>query len=96
MTHTPGPWTVIEKMESPPVAWVRIGPEGSRYVLNGLSHEDADLIAAAPEMLDWLKHHTSHMRACAIGPGVGPGGPRDRCTCGLDALIAKAEGRDAK
>ena len=46
----------------------------------------AALIAAAPEMLRWLVNHATHPHWCAVHKA-------GKCTCGLDSIIAKAEGR---
>lgn len=54
-THTPGPWTIAT---DGPARILRIdsaeGPIASIYV-HMASHEDARLIAAAPDMLETLR-----------------------------------------
>ena len=66
MKHTPGPWnyyehetlrTVEPGVEEPEDAWIEIRDEGDIIVarLPGGSIYDAELIAAAPDLLEVLK-----------------------------------------
>lgn len=93
--HTPGPWKI-----SPYSSIVGIAVYGDGIVIAGVrggkerSEADARLIAAAPDLLQWVaeshhKHgcpwqHTAHRSdLMKLTPP---------CTCGRDALLAKLEG----
>lgn len=55
MAHTPGPWRVPTDSDGDAIALV--GPGGVITRLDdGLSHDDAALIAAAPDLLEAAKN----------------------------------------
>lgn len=96
--HTPGPWKVGEHPgDGSGSGWRKVLSEGGTFspafVCNAYIN-DAHLIAAAPDLLEELKH----MRAtlCAELDKEQDGSGYDRCQQALEKAalaIAKAEGR---
>jgi hypothetical protein len=90
MTHTPGPWSLSDDYNEATHEYIRaiLGADGT-IVVDAVNPQDASLIAAAPDLL---------ARVEAWGHDMGCGSRRpeeslsDACTCGYDALIAKARG----
>ena len=88
MTHTPGPWKYLKvgyllQQDKTPTFEIS-SPEGTYWIAHALTEEDAQLIAAAPEMLDMLKAVKDYVMV-----------PFDRgCSMNIQIveLIAKAEG----
>lgn len=96
MTHTPGPWIVVESDTATVTrlaAWIctlgnnpddpavfSTAMDGNKFIF-GDKIADARLVAAAPELLEALKD----ARYALYGNGAG--NPK------IDAAIAKAEGR---
>lgn len=52
--HTPGPWKVIKSPHGPKYRCVQIGPDDT-YTTLEMMPADANLIAAAPELLALLR-----------------------------------------
>lgn len=81
MKHTKGPWTNFKGLihQSDNLGIARIVSSGT--------DADAQLIAAAPELLEWLKfaYDLLTQRGIYIDPDN---------TAGIESAIAKAEGTD--
>ena len=87
---TPGPWRTTEIFD------VRDCTEENRFVASvfgrGIEQKkaNADLIAAAPELLEALKAiQVSYKTLCSVGSHAG----FDACAAQIASAIAKAEGR---
>lgn len=98
--HTPGPWelriangeihapALAAEDESTHVATMRATCVTSRW------EADAHLIAAAPDMLEILKTTAENIRHLGPAGALGPVfEPYTVWLAGLEAVIAKAEGR---
>ena len=89
--HTPGPWTAVE-CDGNEDDLAITDSDGGHVCYSVATHADAELIAAAPELLsalrgllDWCREHT--------GPTM-PNSPY-ALLCVAHEAIAKAEGRVA-
>lgn len=101
MVHSPAPWTVVPLSgRGGPFAIRMPAPAGSRHathygVQEVVTIADANLIAAAPELLEALRELTDAF----LGTIAGEGFDEEHCECPvLDkarAAIAKAEGRNS-
>lgn len=88
--HTPGPWKAVSAvasaefdcMEIAEVAYMRVVPECGGWPQQGTPEEDAYLIAAAPELLEFAKEWLSRQ-----------GSDDNYMTAKARAAVAKAEGR---
>lgn len=86
MSHTPGPWRVLNHGDSTGV----VGPDGTFifedvYDWHSLGQDNAALIAAAPEMYDVLKTALKFHEAPGHGLWLSPGQ-----WAAIRAVIAKA------
>lgn len=85
--HTPGPWSVKETPESSHQDWIVTDDKGRRIcaLYTGGGSADANLIAAAPDLLAALIAVTANGKDSA--PGLG-------AYLKAQAAIAKATGHD--
>lgn len=94
MTHTPGPWTVEGLQQNVRVSGYRIVGCGTTVALvvagTGRAKETANLIAAAPDMLEALKKIDTEL---SQHRDVGLKGPIMYARGLARAAINKAEGR---
>ena len=87
--HTLGPWVV--HYEGAKV----IRPKGNTLIRIAIVQrsEDARLIAAAPEIYDYLKTYAPI--SCIVGGAAGSNEEHCRCSgCWARALLAKIEGKE--
>lgn len=99
MTHTPGPWrydSVSKCVKLTGSGHVVVDITAGKLAVDLGNHVDCDgrLIAAAPEMLDWLKEKANHGSGCLLSidwRSISLRTEPPTCECGLTALIAKAE-----
>lgn len=84
VTHTPGPWT-IEQPGHLSLA-TRVIESDSGRVAMVRHQEDADLISAAPDMLEALEAFV------ALNLSAAPGSPVGQARAKAKAAIAKAKG----
>lgn len=88
--HTPGPWKAVsaaacaevECMEIAEVANMRVIPAAGGWPTPGAPEDDARLIAASPELLEFAKEWLSRQ-----------GSDDNYMTAKARAVIAKAEGQ---
>ena len=66
MTHTPGPWET-KAPDNPQT----VKSAGGSHVAECLTYSDARLIAAAPDLLESLKHALDVMDIHGVGEGCG-------------------------
>lgn len=89
--HTPGPWAVEHGINDFDIVVTRDGRAPARLCGYIERAADADLIAAAPDMLAMLKKIRGALAcSCKLQPLVD--GPVPCPTCQISAVIAKAEG----
>lgn len=89
--HTEGPWTVADKTSIDCMATVICGP---KYNIRNVLPQDANLISAAPEMLEALEGalYAIESHLVKIGkPHWGLTSARD----GIVMAIAKAKGSES-
>lgn len=92
MTHTPGPWRVIEKVG------FSVYPEDSpvyiAFMNNARSNceANANLMAIAPEMLDLLEWQTYLHHGVSKGGGKPSDAEWEECLEQSKLIIAKAKG----
>ena len=87
------PWRVVQMMPHSLGLWAVVTSDGM-YVATRLSHEDAQMAAAAPDLLAALKLHVGkngHTAGC-LKARISPYSCSERCTA-TRAAIARAEGR---
>lgn len=103
VTHTPGPWEV-QRLEGDTVQLITTvaavsaeQPNSVRYIAGVHSPEDAELIAAAPEMLEMLRRleyvamDFGHVMRCSSCKFDEDSGHRDNCK--LAALLKRIDER---
>jgi hypothetical protein len=102
MSLTPGPWEVVASATTCPTDWAVVADSRLKFV-GDIEHEaDARLIAAAPDLLEWLESvhdpESAHFGYGLVGraeDGANLWGPVDYDadrSCGACAVIRKARG----
>ena len=93
MTHTPGPWFTRQTFSG---NWDIAADYGDGKTLARTEKEsDARLIAAAPELLDWLKTAAVWIDQTREDERTGEGQNAKALLEDIHAAIAKAEGRES-
>lgn len=90
--HTPGPWTTyLNTMEDIVIRKMNAGGYEEQCIARHVSHKNASLIAAAPELLEALKDARSALRYIREVHGELYGVGFDRVETNSTAAIAKAD-----
>lgn len=92
VSHTPGPWSATDCSSGGKIVHRGVGPDLKTQSLQVFPAADADLIAAAPEMIDALKLIMKEHGPSAYHDCLDNGEP-ECAWCIAERIIVKAEGK---